>query len=164
MMRFIGTLVVFVASTSAAIGQPPVAGEYGPPRGNLDGPPAHANSSNAMFDLIDVDGDGAITARELRKAVAALKQLDVDRDGKITREEAASGPSAGTHGGADALGGNPSAMIDQVMENDKNGDGKLTKDELPRHMAQMLGGADTNGDNAVDRAELVAAMQTAQPI
>lgn len=103
-----------------------------------------------MFDLIDADGDGAITMRELRKAVASLKQLDVDKDGKITKDEAMPGPGGRV--------GDPTAMVDRALENDKDGDGKLSKDELPRHLAHLLGTADMNSDGALDRAELTTAL------
>ena len=39
------------------------------------------------------------------------------------------------------------------MSNDKNGDGKVTKDELPEFMQRILDRADTNHDGAIDKAE-----------
>jgi Ca2+-binding EF-hand superfamily protein len=103
-----------------------------------------------LFDLIDADGDGAITMRELRKAAASLKQLDVDKDGKITKDEAAPGPGGRI--------GEPTAMVERTLENDKNGDGKLSNDEMPRHLAHLLNTADTNSDGELDRAELTRAL------
>ena len=136
-----------------ACSQPPQSGSFGAGNGPQYGPPAMGGPGgpppNAMFTAMDADGDGAISMRELRKAVVALKQLDADKDGKITQAEATGGPP------------DPQAMIDRVMENDKDGDGKLSKSEVPRHLAQMIGGADTNGDGSIDRAELTTAMQNA---
>jgi Ca2+-binding EF-hand superfamily protein len=37
---------------------------------------------------------------------------------------------------------------------DKNGDGKVTKDELPERMQGLLEQADTNRDGALDREEV----------
>ena len=38
---------------------------------------------------------------------------------------------------------------------DKNGDGKVTKDEMPERMKErMLQRADTNGDGALDKKEV----------
>lgn len=117
---------------------------------------------NPMFEVMDVDGDGMISARELRTAIKALKTLDTDGDGNISLEEASPmrGPgSPGGPGGPGGRGGDPNAMIDRFMEQDANGDGKLTIDEVDERMGRMLQGADTNQDGAIDRAELEAAMQ-----
>jgi len=46
------------------------------------------------------------------------------------------------------------------MANDKNNDGKLTPDELSENEKQMLQGADQNGDGAIDRQELTAAVNS----
>jgi Ca2+-binding EF-hand superfamily protein len=113
-----------------------------------------------MFDAIDADGDGTITMRELRKAVVALRKLDVDEDGNLTREEALGGFVGGPPNGP---GGDQNAMIDRMMQGHRDGDGKLSPNELPPPMAQMLQNADTNGDGALDRAELAVAMRNAQP-
>lgn len=154
LMRICVICLCFIL-TAAASAQPPdrngfgpgagPGGEYGPPPPGPGGAPP-----NAMFDAIDTDGDGTLTMRELRKAVAALKQLDTDKDGKITREEALGGRP-----------GDPTAMVDRLMENDRNGDGKLSEDEIPRPMVRRLAGADTNGDGAIDRNELTAAIENA---
>jgi len=40
---------------------------------------------------------------------------------------------------------------------DKNGDGKLTKDEVPERMQRLIERADSNGDGAVDKQELLKA-------
>lgn len=105
---------------------------------------------NPMFEAIDTDGDNVISAKELRKAVAALKRLDADEDGNITLEEAS--PRGGP--------GGPGGFADRIMENDANKDGKLTPDEVPEPLARMLTGADLNADGAIDREELDKAMQT----
>jgi multidrug resistance efflux pump len=41
-----------------------------------------------------------------------------------------------------------------LMQNDKNGDKKLTRDELPEFMQGMMDRADTNADGAIDEAEI----------
>lgn len=105
--------------------------------------------SNPMFEAIDADGNGVITAQELRKAPAALKKLDRDSDGNISLEEAA--PASPFS--------DPGRMVDRMMERDANGDGKLTPDEVDERMAGMLRNADANQDGAVDREELTAAME-----
>lgn len=122
--------------------------------GNAGAKPAAAPQANAMFAVIDVDGDGIISKIELRKAVRALQSLDADKDGSITMAEASVG-SANVVAGV-AAGFDP--QIDQFMANDRNNDGKLTPNEVPREMLPMLQGVDRDGDGAIDRAELQAAM------
>ena len=117
-------------------------GDRGRGRG---GPP-----SNLMFEAIDIDGDGVINAKELKRAIVALKKLDTDGDGNLTLAEAS--PQRGP-------GGDPNQMLDRIMENDLNGDGLLTENEVPEQLARMLTGADLNADGAIDRAELEQAMQ-----
>jgi Ca2+-binding EF-hand superfamily protein len=134
-----------VALVSSAWAQSPNDSGFGTPLRGAGG-----SAPNPLFDLIDADGDGAITTRELRKAAASLKQLDVDKDGKITKDEAAPGPGGRI--------GDPTAMVERALENDKDGDGKLSKAELPRHLAHLLGAADANSDGSLDRAELTMAL------
>jgi collagen type III alpha len=122
-------------------------------RGRFRGP---GGPPNPLFAAIDTDSDGVISARELRKAAAAIKSLDADGDGSITLAEAS--PQRGP-GGPGGEGGEGGSFIDRMFQrSDANGDGKLTKDEVPERMAPMLDGADTNEDGAIDRAELEAAM------
>ncbi|MEZ6242754.1 MAG: hypothetical protein R3B57_06890 [Phycisphaerales bacterium] len=46
-------------------------------------------------------------------------------------------------------------FVDRLMEADANGDGKLTREEMPgRFGEQVLAEADTNGDQMLDREEL----------
>ena len=117
------------------------------------GAPA-APQPNAMFDAIDADGDGIISKTELRKAIKALKSLDADDDGSITLAEASVGGAA--IGPGAPLGEDP--QIAQLMANDKNGDGKLTANEVPREMVPLLRGVDQNADGEITREELVVAM------
>jgi hypothetical protein len=147
-MRALLCLTIACWFATNAVGQPPQVDQ-----GNADeqgrfrrmGPPP-----NVMFTAIDVDGDGVITKAELRKAVAALKKLDTDNDGAITLAEVS--PASPW--------GDPAAFVERMLtENDKNGDGKLTVDEVPERMQRMLQDADTNADNAIDREELTAAME-----
>lgn len=51
----------------------------------------------------------------------------------------------------------PAQMIERMMQNDANGDGKLAKDELPAQLAdRMFDRADANKDGFIDKAELEA--------
>jgi hypothetical protein len=45
-------------------------------------------------------------------------------------------------------------FIKRILENDKNKDGKITKDELPERMQRIFNFADANNDGVLDKAEL----------
>jgi Ca2+-binding EF-hand superfamily protein len=112
-------------------------------------PNAAAPQSNAMFSAIDADGDGVISKVELRKAIKALMSLDADKDGSITLAEAGGGAAA-------PVGIAEDPQVAQLMTYDKNGDGKLSVNEVPNNMRNALRGADQNHDNMIDRQELAA--------
>jgi hypothetical protein len=100
--------------------------------------PAGPPQANGIFAVIDADGDGTISKVELRKAIKALRTLDTDNDGNITLAEA-------SLGGGDAAPGGVAVndpQIAQLMANDRNGDGKLTANEVPNELMPMLQGAD----------------------
>ncbi len=167
-------LVAFTAATSAAqlledprdnkpagkddADTPTAAAAGAAARDALPGRPAPrgaaAPQANAMFAAMDSDSDGVISKVELRKAIKALKTLDTDSDGSITLAEASVGGVPA--GPGIPLGEDP--QVAQIMANDKNGDGKLTPNEVPREMLPMLQGVDQNNDKAIDRAELSGAI------
>jgi Ca2+-binding EF-hand superfamily protein len=162
MRYYLPVVIALVLSAAAAMAQPPgnpnnpnggippggQQGNFGGPGPRMIGPP------NAMFSAIDADSDGVITKAELRRAVVQLRKLDTDKDGNITLAEV----SVGGPGGPGGPFGDPAQFVAQMLQNDKNGDGRLTVDEVPEFMRPMLAGADANGDGAIDRNEL-AAMQ-----
>ena len=41
-----------------------------------------------VLAAVDTNGDGVISAEELRNAAESIRKLDKDGDGKVTREEA----------------------------------------------------------------------------
>jgi Ca2+-binding EF-hand superfamily protein len=173
MRTLLGASLVFLFATTAvaqfannpanragkrADADPPKAADKAADPAPTPAADAAAGAPNAIFAALDADGDGVISKLELRKAITALKKLDADNDGNITLAEcgggAAAPPVAGQAAAADP-------WIDRIMSRDKNGDGKLTVDELNENEKQMLQGADQNGDGAVDRQEL-AAMENAR--
>jgi acetyl esterase/lipase len=48
----------------------------------------------------------------------------------------------------------PAQMLERIMSNDKNRDGKITRDEATEQLNRFFDRLDTNGDDAIDRDEL----------
>lgn len=136
---------------------------------------------NPILQAIDLNRDGQLTANEIQQAAASLMKLDRNRDGKLTQDELrpqfggrgqaqggqrpGQGNQQGKAGGArrgqgqaqGRAGGNAVAgMVERVMQNDKNGDGKVTRQEAPR-LAQMFDKLDLNKDGAIEKSEVEAA-------
>ncbi len=138
-----------------------------------------------LMEALDANKDGQLSKEEIENATAALKTLDKDKDGKLSQEEIGwppmgrgmrgrggpggfgggrgFGPPGGGPGGPRGFGGGRGAggpggfdIAERIMSNDKNNDGKVTKDELPEFMQRMLDRADTNKDGAIDRDEAKA--------
>jgi Ca2+-binding EF-hand superfamily protein len=125
----------------------------------------------AVFHALDTNGDGKLDAKEIAAATEVLKKL-ANSNGEITREDlmksmsALGGGPGGFGGFAGALAGSPGqgapdpeAMAKHILQAfDKNGDGKLQKDELPPHLQQRFEELDTNHDGALDESELKSIM------
>jgi Ca2+-binding EF-hand superfamily protein len=113
---------------------------------------AAAPQANAMFAAMDADGDGVISKLELRKAIKALKTLD--NDGSITLAEASVGGPSAIAGGVAA----DDPQVAQLMSMDRNRDNKLTANEVPPAMQQMVGAADQDRNGEITREEIAAAV------
>ncbi len=62
----------------------------------------------------------------------------------------------GAGGGPSSKMGSTAEFVTRLFQNDKNKDGKLSKDELPEAMQGIFERADTNGDGFIDRKEAEA--------
>ena len=110
----------------------------------------------AFFDRAlrsgDADGDGALNAAEFAKAFSAGKDSGRERDSR--RRPGASSGSRST----------PSAA-GFIKRLDKDGDGKVSSEELPQTYRARLGGKfkefDKNKDGALNQQEVAAMLTTA---
>ena len=56
-----------------------------------------------------------------------------------------------------------SRVINRLFENDRDGDGRLSRDEVPQGKEGIFDLADTNQDGRVDRSELESALRKKRP-
>jgi hypothetical protein len=138
-------LLGFAASSAVA---------QGPGPGGREGRPGGGPPPSPVVQALDTDGDGELSAKEIENAAVALRTLDKDKDGKLSAEEIR--PAFGGGRGMGFGGGNPEELVTRMMAFDKNGDGKLGRDELPERMQGLMDRADANKDGFVDKAELTA--------
>lgn len=123
------------------------------------------------FNALDLNGDGALDAQEIAAAATSLARLDKNQDGQITSDEARpampdgrgrGGPEGGRRGPDDNPGGDVvEEMVKTLMAFDANGDGKLSKSELPDRFQGIFDRGDENHDGFLSPEEIrkVAAAQ-----
>lgn len=75
------------------------------PGGMGMGAGAMAGGVNLLMQALDTDGDGVLSAKEIKAAAKSLKQLDGNKDGKLTPDETGAGGMMGMMGGAGAAAG-----------------------------------------------------------
>jgi Ca2+-binding EF-hand superfamily protein len=148
----------------------------GPGRGRFLAP-------NVGFMTLDSNGDGVVDAAEIAAAPASLAKLDKDGDGQITSDEVrmampqgqGRGGPGGPGRGGPGRGGEKSeaetqaAMVEETVKNlmafDANGDGKLSRSELPERFQGLFDRGDANKDGFLtpDEIRKMAAAQAAPP-
>ncbi len=134
-------------------------------------------AAQALFPLLDTDGNHQLSAAELAVAADQVKPRDFNDDGAITPAELILDPNA-IAATADPAGADraldpedspvmliePSTLGAQIADKllrhyDRNRDGRLTTvaPELEIHLpAELMGRFDANGDGVLDREELDA--------
>jgi hypothetical protein len=114
------------------------------------GRPADAAAPNTLMQALDQDGDGTISAAELRAAVRSLRKLDVNRDGQLTPDELApwgavpgmpplGGDAAGAPGAAGGAVPGPGAAAGAAAG------GAAAGGAMPRGFGPMGGGGMPGG-------------------
>ena len=154
-------LCLTFAAATCAVAQPP----EGIPQG---GGPGGFMRFNPIFQALDSDEDGELSKGEIKNAAKALRKLDKNKDGQLTMDEVRPNfPQRGGPGERDdrrqpPAGNDPEDMVKNLMAFDQNGDGKLSKDELPDRMQGMLARGDANKDGFLT-ADEIRAMAASSP-
>ncbi len=136
-----------------------------------DPDPRKAMTAIALFKALDANGDGELSSSEIAAAPDVLKQL-AGKEGRITAaslmgDRAISGgprkPEAATDSnkpaGENAERPNVERMVKGLLRRmDKNGDGKLSKEEAPEFLREHFDVMDSNKDGQLDENELRQAL------
>jgi Ca2+-binding EF-hand superfamily protein len=131
----------------------------------LIGPALWAEENDELFKRLDKNSDGQISKDEVDAEKARLFERlvragDKNNDGQLNREEfAAALKDRPTEPAQPAPGGDRPAPREIFQRFDKNGDGKISKDEAPERMQQNWERVDRNGDGFVTPDELAQAFQ-----
>lgn len=163
----LGVTLVLVAGGTA---QPP-----GKRKGGPDGRPGKRGQARgqtleqtvAALKLSDKDKETATTAvkaykedlrkvTELARAGLLMKVKDVltAEEYKKVKEVTARAPRGPIGVGRGRGRGTAEDLVERLMAFDKNKDGKVTRDELPERLHDLLDKGDLNKDGALDREEI----------
>lgn len=119
----------------------------------------------AQLKSLDKNSDGQLSLDEVGERFQPLvKRIDTNKDGVASAEEIAAftkkvdDESPRRPGG---FGRDPAERVTRLIEeNDADKDGLLKGDEIPERMRNNVERFDTNGDGALDKAELEAGFRS----
>jgi Ca2+-binding EF-hand superfamily protein len=117
--------------------------------------PESAPAASAVFLALDRDGDGRLSADEIRNSPDSLAALDKNGDGSIAADELGRAPARPSA----AAGFDPARVWRRLQAGDKNNDGRLSADELPERFQRAFGRLDGNNDGFVDESEFKTGLE-----
>ena len=151
--------IVMASSCEAFQGRPNRQGPSGERGGGQRGGAGAAEVP--IIKALDADKDGKISSEEMANAATALATLDKNGDGVLEREEMM--PARRERGGRRGQGGprggegGTNGFVDRMMQNDKDGDGKVSTDEAPERMRGFFDRLDGDKDGFLTKEEMTEA-------
>ncbi len=121
--------------------------------------PAQPKGAEAILKALDRNNDGKLQQIEIDMAVVVLRRMDRNENGEIEADEMVALPPRPSGGGGDRVrpGGGDRRRdfrMPSIADLDKDGDGKLSKEEVPERMQQRFDQIDGNSDGFIDKAEM----------
>ena len=105
----------------------------------------------------DWDGDGKLTKDEAPEQLRGrFSQADQNQDGFVNKAEIVALVGQQNQGGNR---GNRQQILSQLIDQDKNGDGKISLEEAPDPVRQRFEQMDANKDGFIDQSEIEKMMQ-----
>lgn len=150
-------------------GGPGEGGQRGGPGGGRGGPGGQRGGPGEMevpiIQALDADKDGKISTEEMQNAASALATLDKNKDGFLDHDEmmpprrerggrGGRGGEGGPRGGGE---GDASDFVDRMMQNDTDGDGKVSAEEAPERMKNFFERLDGDSDGFLTKEEITEA-------
>jgi Ca2+-binding EF-hand superfamily protein len=119
--------------------------------------------SDSLLAVLDGDHDGELSGAEMDNAAAVLRALDKNGDGRLSGAELGRSSPRQQQGATAAKGqaaapnrkrqGNAGVRAN-LLALDADGDGKLSRSEVPGRMQRIFDRADTDKNGSLDRAEI----------
>ena len=114
----------------------------------------NGRSGGAFFLIFDSDGDGVISGLEIQNASQALYKLDVNGDKRLSRQELnSSSQSNRSRSELERSDSSRRNFVSRIFDHDKDGNGKVTRNEMPDRMRELLQLGDHDKDGAISRRE-----------
>jgi Ca2+-binding EF-hand superfamily protein len=127
------------------------------PGGNESPMPGMGAAGERLLRTLDADGDGTLSAEEIAQASEQLLKLDRNGDGRLSpRELIPEGRPMPAGGAAPAF--DAEAIRRRLRQADKDGDGKLSADEVQGPLKERFDELDANSDGFLDQAETARAV------
>ena len=142
-------------------GSGPPAG-FGPPSGNRTARNPNLKAAIALIREHDANKDGKLDRDEQAELQGPAKAADENKDGVINLRELLDALTARRPSRQSPDRGSQSDRADRFKRMDRNGDGKITKSELPPQMLRHWERMDVNGDGIVDQQEQAAVIKRMQ--